>query len=232
MDYIYSRIRLKLPKFKKIRKLQKIKLALLAFLIILILTISIYLKYAYPIFVASCKTRANSVAINIVNEEVNKVMGLYTYEDLVNIEKDSEGNIRFISAKIIPINNIVAEITKNIQNSLDSRTTENVYINLGKVSGITLLSFLGPNFTIELERAGSVETKINSEFENVGINQTLHKINLTLSCSMGILTPFGNIEDTIENKILLTESIIVGEVPETYYNFDNLGFEETLNTLN
>ena len=222
MDYIYSRKKLFKRLLKKSNKKLDIRLALLAFIYIVLISIIIYVYFAYPIFVASCKTRANSVATKIVNDEVSKVMSLYNYEDLVNIEKDNSGKISFISAKIVPINNIVSEIVTNIQNNIDSKSTEKVYVNLGKVSGFTILSHIGPSFTIELERAGSIEAKINSEFENVGINQTLHKINLTLFCNINILTPIEVIDDTVETKILLTETVIVGDVPSGYYNLDNL----------
>lgn len=228
MDYIYSRNRFFLSKFNKPNKKQNIKLALLAFAFIILISFITYIYSAYPIFVASCKTRANSVATNIVNDEVNKVMSLYNYEDLVNVEKDEKGKISMISAKIVPINNIVAEIVTNIQKNIDSKATEKVYVNLGKVSGFTILSHIGPTFTIELERAGSIQAKMDSEFEDVGINQTLHKINLTLYCNINVLTPIEVIDDTVETKILLTETVIVGEVPSAYYNLDNLGFENAL----
>ena len=207
MDYIYSRKKLFKRLLKKSNKKLDIRLALLAFIYIVLISIIIYVYFAYPIFVASCKTRANSVATKIVNDEVSKVMSLYNYEDLVNIEKDNSGKISFISAKIVPINNIVSEIVTNIQNNIDSKSTEKVYVNLGKVSRFTIFSHIRPSFTIELERAGSIEAKINSEFENVGINQTLHKINLTLFCNINILTPIEVIDDT---------------VPSGYYNLDNL----------
>ena len=223
MDYIYSRKRI-----LKINKKQRFRLALLAFVFIFLFGVIFYFISAYPIFVASCKTRANSTATNIVNDEVNNVMALYNYEDLVNVEKDQNGRITLISAKIVPINNIVSEIVSNIQKNIDSKATEKIYINLGKVSGVSVLSFLGPTFTIELERAGNINAKINSEFENVGINQTLHKINLSLKCNVSILTPVEVIDDTIEKQILLTESVIVGEVPSAYYNLDNLGFENLM----
>ncbi len=225
MDYIYSRNRFFSRRFKKPSKKRNIKLALLAFVFIILIGVILYVYTSYPIFVASCKTRANSVATSIVNDEVNKVMSLYNYEDLVNVEKDESGNISLISAKIVPINNIVAEIVKNIQSNIDSKATEKIYINLGKVSGFTILSFIGPTFTIELERAGSIEAKIDSNFENVGINQTLHKINLILSCNVSVLTPIEVVEDTVETTILLTETVIVGKVPNAYYDLDNLGFE-------
>lgn len=83
-----------------------------------------------------------------------------------------------------------------------------------------------------MERAGSVDSEINSEFTAVGINQTLHRIYLNLSCSISILTPFQTVNKEVSTKVLLTETVIVGEVPSTYYYYDNLGFQDVLKTLN
>lgn len=84
---------------------------------------------------------------------------------------------------------------------------------------------------IAMERAGKIEADIDSEFSSVGINQTLHRIYLNLNCSIGILTPFKSISKTVSSKVLLTETVIVGEVPSTYYNYDNLGFKDVLKTV-
>ena len=61
-----------------------------------------------------------------------------------------------------------------------------------------------------------------------GINQTLHRIYLKIKCKASILTPFKSISKIVETDILLTETVILGEIPETYYYFDNLGFEDIL----
>ena len=98
--------------------------------------------------------------------------------------------------------------------------------------GISALSGISPNFKVAMERAGSVETQIDSEFTAVGINQTLHRIYLDLNCSISILTPFETVNRDVSTKVLLTETVIVGEVPSTYYNYDNLGFQDVLKTLN
>lgn len=97
--------------------------------------------------------------------------------------------------------------------------------------GISAFSGISPNFKIAMERAGSVNTKIDSQFTAVGINQTLHRIYLDLSCSIGILTPFKSVNKEVSSKVLLTETVIVGEVPSTYYNYDNLGFQDVLKTI-
>lgn len=61
-----------------------------------------------------------------------------------------------------------------------------------------------------------------SQFSHAGINQTLHRIYLNVSCSVSILTPFDTIEEKIENQVLISEAVIVGEVPSTYYNLNGL----------
>ena len=141
------------------------------------------------------------------------------------------GNITYIEARIIPINEIIAKITNNIQTKLDLNSTIKVNINFGSISGISALSGISPNFKIAMERAGNIETEIDSEFESVGINQTRHRIYLDLKCSVGILTPFKTINKEIKSKVLLAETVIVGNVPSTYYNYDNLGFEDVLQTI-
>jgi len=231
MDKIYSRPRIRLIRNKKKSKNNKIKKLIIFISMVIIFMMAFFIKSAYPIFIASCKNSASSVATNILNQEVNEVMIIYNYNDLVNIQKDDNGNIALIEARIMPINEIVAKITNNIQSKLDLNGTISVRLNFGTVSGISALSAISPRFEVALERAGNVESKINSEFTSVGINQTLHRIYLDLNCNVGILTPFESINEEINTQVLLTETVIVGVVPDTYYNYDNLGFENVLNTI-
>ena len=226
MDLIYSRNNI---RFKKINKKQKLKLKIIALVFILIISIVIYIKSAYPIFIASCRSKVNSMAVNIVTEEVKNVMKDYTYEDLVDVNIDEQGKVRFVQVKSDKLNEVINKITKNIQNSIDQSDTGIVYINLGKVTGISFLSYFGPTFEIELERAGGIQTNLKSEFNTVGINQTIHKINLEISCQMSILTPFENVEENIDETVVLVESVIVGEVPENYHYYDNFDSTSAIN---
>ena len=84
MDKIYSRPRI---KFRKIKG-KRLKLSFNLILILLFLFIIFFIKASYPVFVASCENAASSVAINILNKEVNEVMIVYNYNDLVNLGKD------------------------------------------------------------------------------------------------------------------------------------------------
>ena len=88
-----------------------------------------------------------------------------------------------------------------------------------------------PKFDIELEAAGKIDTEIKSEFQSVNVNQTLHKIYLNLNTSVSILTPIGVYGKDIASKVLLTEAIIVGDVPDTYYHLEGLNNSDVLEVM-
>ena len=45
---------------------------------------------------------------------------------------------------------------------------------------------------------------------------------LQIKCEVKILTPFNIITQSIDNQVLLLENVIVGHVPNTYYNLDGI----------
>lgn len=78
---------------------------------------------------------------------------------------------------------------------------------------------------------GTVETELKSEFKDAGINQTLHRIYLEVRCKVSILTPYDTIEETIKNQVLLAEGVIIGNIPDTYYNLEGLNDDQMMETI-
>lgn len=75
---------------------------------------------------------------------------------------------------------------------------------------------------ITISSVGDVETDLKSEFTAQGVNQTLHRVYLQVRCTVNILTPFDNISREISNQVLLMENVIVGNIPNTYYNLEGM----------
>ena len=73
---------------------------------------------------------------------------------------------------------------------------------------------------IVISSIGNVETDLRSEFTAQGINQTLHRIYLNLECEVTILTPYDSINEKIDNQVLIAESVIIGNIPASYYNIE------------
>ncbi len=86
----------------------------------------------------------------------------------------------------------------------------------------------GPGIKIVITPIGNVETDLKSEFIAQGINQTLHRVYLQVKCNVSILTPFQNMEKEIINQVLLIENVIVGNIPNTYYNLEGLNNSDAI----
>ncbi len=240
MDKIYSRTRIRIPKInlrknanlpsqdqKKLRKIAKI----ICILVIAFSVVRICLNAIYPIFEKQCINKAKSIATMISNNQATKIVQKYKYDDLSVIEKDDNGNITLIKANINPINAIISDIPIAMQEELEKQNNGVFYLKLGSLTGSKLLSGIGPSIKIQVASIGDVETDLRSEFLAAGINQTLHRIYLEVKCNVTILTPFNTITQQITNQVLLAEAVIVGIVPNTYYNLEGLTKDNALDLI-
>ena len=48
----------------------------------------------------------------------------------------------------------------------------------------------------------------------------MHRIYLNIECEATILTPYNTITQKIENQVLIAESVIIGNIPNAYYNIE------------
>ena len=168
-------------------------------------------------------TRAVNPIINdlcISNDEATLIMNQYSYDDLITIVRDSNGNVKMLQTNTKNVNKIISDIPLNIINKFQEKNTSDIFIYLGSALGLKLFSAQGPKIHIKIANVGNVDTKLVSEFTSQGINQTLHRVYLNLSCEVTILTPYNTIKQMIENQVLIAESVIVGTVPDAYYDIN------------
>lgn len=229
---IYSRPRLNLLFFNKTPKSRmsriRIKKITPVFWIILIAVLTCYSIWNFinPIFESLCEDKAKSVATLITNEETTNIMKKYNYETFFKIEKDNNGNIQMINANVLKINQVTSDIAINIQNRLDEKQKNSIYIVSGALTGISFLSGFGPKIRLSISSSGNVDTDLRSEFISQGVNQTMHRVYLDIKTNVIILTSFKTIQKTIENQVLIAENVIVGNIPSTYYNFEGTNGED------
>ena len=234
---IYSRPRIRLPKIffsnggdKSLKRKQKIA-KIFIIMVIAFSTVKIVLDAISPIFNALCEDKAKSIATIISNNEATNVMKDHTYDELFTIEKDNDGNITIIKSNVIPINEIISDVAVKIQNLINERGKENIKIAIGSFTGSKLLSGRGPGIPIKISSIGNVETDLRSEFSAQGINQTLHRVYLQVDCEVCILTPYNTISEKVSNQVLLIENVIVGKIPNTYYNLDGIDSSNVLDII-
>lgn len=223
MDSIYSRKRIKIPKVKGFYTNNKnAKKFFSIFIIILITIITFYsiFKSLNPIFESLCLEKVREIGTNIINNASNKVLDNIDYKDIVSIEKTEKN--RVLKTDVVAINKIASDIALEAQKQFKELENEEIKIPIGAFTGSKYFAGTGPNINIKVITTGNVLTEIKSEFEAQGINQTMYRIYLELTCKVNIATQYKVIEDEIVNQVLLVETVIVGEVPETYYNLDGM----------
>lgn len=223
MEKIYSR-----PRLKKIKRKYLILIMIIAMIVIIATLLN---QVVYPLFSKKCIYQAKVIVTQISNEETEKIMQNYTYKDLVHIEEDSEGNVTFLESNVVLINQIKSSIVNNIQKRFTEERNVNIEIRLGALTGSRLISNVGPKIKIKVIPSGTITSTLETEFYSVGVNQSLHRIYLNIDCTVGILSPFETVSQSIQNKILLSESVIVGNTPENYYKIDTMAPSDQLNLL-
>ena len=229
MDKIYSRKRIRLPKLyisrfscKQVDIRQKIAFKTIFTLIIAIFVMVTVINGINPILDKLCLDVSKNKATSISNKKTTEVMANYSYDDIITIYRDSGNNITMIKSNVNIINDITSKVATKIQEELERDGTSTTNIKFGSLTGIRFLSGIGPNIPLKLSTTGTVTTKVRSEFESTGINQTIHRLCLDVTCNVSILTPYDVVEDSIKNEIVLIENVIVGLVPSTYYNLEGM----------
>jgi len=229
MDSIYSRNRIRIPKFifpsnnKKGKKIFKIVLVLL----IAIFTFSIILRSISPIFEELCVQKAIYTATEVMDSETNNVLSQYDYSNVLKNENSTASGANILNADVAILNKIVTNLQLSINERFQKLEYEKISIPLGALTGNKYLSGFGPNIDIKVVPAGNIESEIKTEFISQGINQTVYRIYLNVNGTVNILTPYKTINQSVENKVLLVETVIVGNVPQTYLDLD-----KALNSIN
>ena len=199
-------------------------------IVIVIFVVGYITKVINPIIVSIGKAKVKSLATKAINMAVTEVLCEgYTYDDIMEIKSDDEGNISYIQAHSLVINKLTRDLVATSQSKLDIIGEQGIGIPIGTLLGIPIFMGKGPEIRIKLFPIGAISCHFKSEFSQAGINQTNHKIYVNVNSSVSVILPVSskNVKNT--SQFLICESIIVGKVPEVYLNSDNL--DEMMNLI-
>lgn len=208
-------------KAPKISPWKKSVLVLIGFLLILCILFVIVSSNLRPVAMESAVASTTDVITEIVNRAIQDKMtdGALMYDDLVTLEKDTNGNVTALVTDIHKVNAIQSEITNMVIDRLAERKSQVEEIPLGNLIGGALFSGRGPKIPVKILSVTSVSSAFRNDFSAAGINQTCHRIMLTVYVNLTILIPGSTKDITVETEVAIAETVIVGTVPGTYANF-------------
>ncbi len=174
--------------------------------------------------------RAYSMAVETINRAVKQAMAQgVTYEELIDAQMDAQGRVSMLRANTMRMNELASQTALLAERELGSAENQVVEIPLGAALGVSFLSGLGPRLEVQILPVGAVHTSFDTEFETAGINQTRHKIFLNLRATVSLIVPTGSQLVEVTSTVPIAESIIVGEVPESFVDVNNE--EDMLNLI-
>lgn len=199
------------------------------FLVIFSISLIIYLfnKKIEPTLDAVCSNNAKTVAFKASNEAVYEYMENVEYTDLINIEKNETGKVTSLTANVSEINKLSTEIATNIQNKLEEKRMSEITLPLSEMFGIRVIGAGGPKIKVETVIEGNIDVNFKSEFTAAGINQTKHTLYVEISTNVVTIAPFFTSEKKYVNNIMIAETVIVSDVPSSYYEVNGVdGLDE------
>lgn len=204
-------------------KKQKRVRRFIIFLIILVLIAMGILLYfnniVNPIIVSISESKIKMMTSRAVNTTISEILSNNDiYDELVTITTDSQGKISMIQANAVQVNNLSKEISKQALSRVESIGEQGIAIPLGTFSGMPLFAGKGPDVFIKVSPVGTLDCLFRSEFVEAGINQTLHRIYIDVTTSVNLILPI--FDDVVKTytQVMVCESVIIGEVPEFYFN--------------
>lgn len=217
-----------MPCYVRIRKKRSVKKILFSIaLVIAAITVgvSLFVKFNIdPVILAFCKEKVSKITNDAMNEASLEVILENASEDtqLIKVEYDTAGNIVLIRADAKNISATSARLALKAKEKLESESSTGIDIPYGSLSGLTFLTGVGPNLNVKVYSVSTVKSDIKSQFISKGINQTLHRIYLTVTTTVTIAVPGMRSNISSDNDVLMSECVIVGKIPDTYLNSDNV----------
>ncbi len=156
-----------------------------------------------------------------VNAAITQVLqeGDYDADWFVSFEKNEAGEVTAISSNMTHINALSAALLDRVI-GLTGKRNLTVSIPAGNLTGLSLLMGRGPGIPVEIMVLTSSHVEFRNNIVTAGINQTKHQISLLVIVDIDVLVPWGTESAQICTEVLIADTVVVGQVPETYLNLD------------
>ncbi len=164
------------------------------------------------------ETQVRNTTSDLINDAIDRQIedGTIQYDRMVYFEKDLDGKITALKTNMSEVNRLKTDILNIINDEILALSTDDLGIPLGSLFLPELLSGKGPEIPVEILSIRNSDASFTSSFSEAGINQTLQQLNMHVSVDVSVLV-LGRAESfTVSSQVVVAETIIVGDVPDTY----------------
>ena len=199
------------------------RIQFLLHLLLILLAISIILFVAIrsryrEILGELAETQVKNSTSDLTNDAIAKQIaeGTIQYDRIVFFEKDLDGRITALKTNMSEVNRLKTDILNIINDEILALDTSDIGIPLGSLFLPELLSGKGPAIPVHILSIRNSDATFSINFVQAGINQTLHQLIMVVSVDVAILVLGQTGSFTVNSEVVVAETVIVGDVPNTF----------------
>ena len=201
-----------------VRFFRRLRLILILLLIVTVF-IFFWLRSSYRDVVRElAQTQVKNSTSDLTNDAIARQIadGVVQYDRIVYFEKDLDGRITALKTNIGEVNRLKTDILNIINDEILALDNSDIGIPLGSLILPELLSGRGPVIPVHILSIRNSDANFVSHFSQAGINQTLHQVTMEVSIDVAVLVLGQSTSFTMESQVVVAETVIVGQVPNTF----------------
>ena len=114
------------------------------------------------------------------------------------------------------VNRLKTDILNIINDEILALGHSDIGIPLGSLFFPEIFSGKGPAIPVHILSIRNSDANFVSHFSQAGINQTMHRLNMEVSIDVAVLVLGQTSSFSMTSEVVVAETIIVGDVPQTY----------------
>lgn len=200
-------------------KMGKLLRLIIILLIIVIVGIVLFRVRFNDAICALAQTQVTNTTSDLINDAIDRQIedGTIQYDRMVYFEKDLDGRITALKTNMSEVNRLKTNILNLINDEILALSTDDLGVPLGNLFLPEVLSGRGPEIPVQILSIRNSDASFSSNFTQAGINQTLQQINMQVSVDVTVLVLGQTDSFTVSSQVIVAETIIVGDVPNTYF---------------
>jgi len=187
------------------------------FVLALLLLLAFRSKY-YAAIRDLAQTQVKNSTSDLINDAIDDQIdnGNIQYDRIVYFEKDLDGRITALKTNMSEVNRLKTAILNLINDEILALDTADIGIPLGSLFLPEFLAGRGPNIPVHILSIRNSDAAFTSNFTEAGINQTLQQLIMEVSVDVSVLVLGKTDQFTVTSQVVVAETIIVGQVPDTF----------------
>lgn len=207
-----------------------LRIVIIILIAAIVLFVLFRIKYA-AILRTLAQTQVRNSTSDLINDSIDSQIasGNIQYDRIVYFEKDLNGRITALKTNMSEVNRLKTSILNTINDEILALDTADLGIPIGSMFLPEFLAGKGPAIPVEIIAIRNSEATFSSNFSEAGINQTLQQLVMEISVDVSVLVLGDTSSFTVTSQVVVAETIIVGDVPDTFLQTGGLYGSQTEN---